>query len=95
MNIKTTYLFCAMIVLSIFSVNASAYDKNKALTTCKAHISDLYKDKLQRTTLRKTRARSNYIKLTMKVSTVDDTFKAVCKITSDGELTYTTDQKEK
>jgi len=92
MNSKLPYILFAVTLLGAVSTTAIADKRNQAVTACKSHIEALYKDDLQKTKLKKTYQRSKYVEVKMKVMTTNDTFKAVCKITSSGELTYSTDQ---
>ncbi len=73
-------------------INASASNKNEALTACKAHITGLYSDGL-RTDVKKVRQKNGHIEVKMKVQVDGERFLATCKVASDGTLDYSTNKK--
>ena len=88
MKYKSLILF---LVLTLGAGFAQADKKGMALTVCKSHIADLY-DGSQQTRIKKIRKRSGYVEVKMKVSAAGDQFNALCLVTNDGHLSYSTDR---
>mgnify|MGYP003632280256 FL=1 len=93
MKTKSLYVLIALLALGITSAPASAGNKNAALTACKAHIAELYKDDLQKSKLKKTYQRGHHIEVNMKLKIAGESIKAMCLVSNDGEVTYSTDSE--
>ena len=92
MRNKLLYSNVALAVLCTGSAMENAGNKNQALTACKAHITERYDEGL-RTKLKRIRQRKGMTEVRMRVSVNGERFYATCAITSNGELTYSTDQE--
>ena len=67
-------------------------DSGKAVTACKAHVSELYSGEVSRK-VKKIRTRSGEVKVNLRVTADGEKFNAVCLVDRSGELTYTTDRE--
>ncbi len=92
MKTKLSFLAITVVVLGIASAPSIAGNKNTALTACKAHIAELYKDDLQKSQLKKSYQRSHHIEVKMKLKVAGESFKAVCLVDNDGKIAYSTDR---
>ncbi|HIG44602.1 MAG: hypothetical protein ABGY96_12105 [bacterium] len=72
--------------------NASSNVSGKAVTACKAHVSELYSGDVSRK-VKKIRTRSGEVKVNLHVTADGEKFNAVCLVDRGGELTYTTDRE--
>jgi len=64
----------------------------KAVTACKAHVSELYSGDVSRK-VKKIRTRSSGVTVNLRVTADGEKFNAVCLVDNSGELTYTTDRQ--
>ncbi len=88
---KIGSILCSIGLLGLVASNATASNKNEALTACKAHITGLYTNGLH-TNVKKVRQKNGHVEVKMKVQNDGERFVATCKVASDGTLDYTTNR---
>ena len=93
MNSKHLLLAIPLVTLALIptTVQANA-TTGAALGTCKDHIAKVHESEDLRRKVKRIRERKGEVEIKVNVVADGERFKAICVVSKEGELSYTTDQ---
>ncbi len=93
MNSKHLLLAISLATLTLLSSTVQAESSTStALSACKDHIAKIHESEDLRRKVKRIRERRNDVEIKVNVVADGERFKAVCVVSNEGELSYTTDQ---